>query len=329
MATEAIPIMTPVEPKSVSDPAVQQGTVRDELPRPCIVSIREGEHEPGWLRRRFADSLKVAGNAWSLPSVRHSMIRWSGLALILLAAVVVFLGRSTTPWRAAMGATLSLGWAGISLAFIGVHLTGLRDSAGVKKTKLGLPNGLTLLRVVLIPAVAWAILAYERLMGHAVAVTVIIFFVGFSDVLDGVLARWLRFETILGRNLDHLADVLICSTMAIAELAAGLMPGWLAGLIIFRYLGAGAGATLSVMYLPNVRVRPSLVGKACTAMVGLTLLLTIAQPLLAPQQKDNMLILFMITATLIAINIGMLIYMATRGIAVERLGPADGDAKRP
>ncbi len=329
MATKTLPIMTPVEPKSASDKTIHRSTVRDEFPRPCIVSIRDGEHDRGWLRRRFAGSFKVAGRAWRRPSIRHSMIRWSSLSLLLLGAAVVFLARTTTPLRAAMGATLSLAWAGLGLAFIGVHLTGLRNSEGENKNKLGLPNGLTLLRIVLIPAVIWAILAYERLEPHAVAAAAIIFFVGFSDVLDGVIARWLRFETILGRNLDHLADVLICTSMAVAELAAGLMPGWLAGLIIFRYVGAGAGGILSVMYLPNVRIRPSLVGKACTGVVGMTLFLTIAQPLLAPQQRANMLVLFLLSTAVIVLNIGMLIYMALRGIAVERLTPTNDDTKRP
>lgn len=328
MATQALP-MTPVEPKSASDKAAHRGTVRDEFPRPCIVSIRDGDHEPGWIWRRVTDSLKVAGKAWRQPSVRHSMVRWSGFALLLLATAVVYLARSTTPLRAVVGAAFSLAWAGVWLLFIGVHLTGLRDSAGVEKQKLGLPNGLTLLRIVLVPAVAWAILAYVRLKPHAVAASIIIFIVGFSDVLDGVIARWLRFETILGRNLDHLADVLICTSMAAAELFAGLMPAWLAGLVIFRYLGAGAGGVLSVMYLPNVRIRPSFVGKACTATVGMTLFLTIAQPLLAPHQSANMIYLFILSAALIVVNIGMLIYMALRGIAVERLGPAEGSAKRP
>lgn len=321
--------MTPGEPKSAIDKAAHRGTVRDELPRPCIVSIREGEHEPGWLRRRFADSLKVAGRVWQKHSVRHSMLRWSGLALLLLAAAVVYLARSTTPLRAAVGATISFGWAGVWLVFIGVHLSGLRDSAGVEKDKLGLPNGLTLLRIVLVPAVTWAILAYVRLIPHGVAVSAIIFCVGFSDVLDGFIARWLRFETILGRNLDHMADVFICSSIAVAELFAGLMPAWLAGLIVFRYVGAGAGGVLSVMYLPNVRIKPSFVGKACTATVGMTIFLTIAQPLLAPQHSAKMMYLFLLSAALIVVNIGLLIYMALRGIAVERLGPADGGAKRP
>jgi len=321
--------MTPVEPKSASDKAAHRGTVRDDLPRPCIVSIREGEHEPGWFRRRLADSLKVAGRAWQNHSVRHSMVRWSGFALLLLAAAVVYLGRSTTPLRAAVGAVLSLGWAGVWLVFIGIHLSGLRDSAGVEKDHLGLPNGLTLLRIVLVPAVTWAILAYVRLVPYGLAVSVIIFCVGFSDVLDGIIARWLRFETILGRNLDHMADVLICSSIAVAELLAGLMPAWLAGLVVFRYVGAGVGGVLSVMYLPNVRIRPSFIGKACTATVGMTLFLTIAQPLLAPQHAAMMIYLFLLSAALIVINIGLLVYMAMRGIAVERLGPADGGAKRP
>ncbi len=328
MATETLR-MTPVEPKSASDKAAP-GTVRDELPRPCIVSIREGEHEPGWLRRRFSDSLKVAGRHWKQkPSVRHSMLRWSGLALVLLAAAVVFLAQGTTPLWAVLGSTLSLGWAAFWLMFIGWHLSALRDSEGEEKDRLGLPNGLTLMRIVVVPVVTWALVDYTRLMPYGVIATVLIFLVGFSDVLDGVIARMTRFETILGRNLDHMADVLICSGIAIGEYTAGLMPGWLAGLIVFRYVGAGAGGTLSVMYLPNVRIRPSLVGKACTASVGLTIFLTIAQPLLAPQHKDKMMYLFILSAALIVINIGSLIYMALRGIAVERLGPADADTERP
>jgi len=321
--------MTPVQPKSASNTSAHGDQFRDGLPRPCIVSIREGEHEPGWLRRRFADSLIVAGRVWRRQTVRQSMLRWSGLALLLLAAAVVFLARSTTPLRAAVGATLSLTWAAVWLLFIGVHLSGLRDSEGVRKTKLGVPNGLTLLRIVLVPAVTWAILAYVRLKPHPVATSAFIFLVGFSDVLDGVIARWLRFETILGRNLDHLADVLICSSIAIAELIAGLMPIWLAVLIVLRYVGAGAGGVLSVMYLPNARIRPSLVGKVCTATVGLTILLTIAVPLMAPQHGAKMMYLFILTGALIVVNIGSLVYMALRGIAVERLGPATGGTKRP
>jgi cardiolipin synthase len=322
--------MTPVEPKSASDEDAHRGTVRDALPRPCIVSIREGDHTPGWLRRRFADSLEVAGQVWrERTSLRHSMLRWSALALMLLAAAVVFLAGGTTVARAVIGATISIVWAVFWLVIIGLHLSAVRDSAGVDKRSLGVPNGLTVLRFVLVPAVTWAILAHVRLKPHAVAASTIIFLVGFSDVLDGVIARWLHFETVLGRNLDHMADVLICSAIALAELFAGLMPGWLAGLIVLRYVGAGAGGILSVMYLPNVRIRPSLVGKACTATVGMTLFLTIAQPLLAPQQRENMRYLFLLSAGLIIVNIGVLVFMALRGIAVERLRPTDDSAKQP
>ena len=124
--------MTPVEPKSARDKAAHSGTVRDVLPRPCIVSIREGEHEPGWLRRRFADSFKVAGQVWARHTVRHSMLRWSGLALLLLAATVVYLAQTTTPMRGVVGAVLSFTWAGAWLLFIGFHLGvgECRDHAG-------------------------------------------------------------------------------------------------------------------------------------------------------------------------------------------------------
>ncbi len=256
------------------------------------------------------------------------MLRWSGLGLALLAASVAVLGGSTTLGRAILGATISLAWAVVWLAFIGVHLSGLRDSAGLQKDRLGLPNGLTLLRILLVPAVCWAILAHVRLIPHGVAASAIIFVVGFSYVLDGIIARLTGFETVLGRNLDHLADVLICSGIALAELAAGLMPAWLAALVLLRYLGAGAGGILSVMFLPNVRIRPSLVGKICTFAVGMTLFLTIAQPLVAPGRKADMGYLFLLAAALILFNIGSMAVMALRGAAVEHLRPPRG-AKQP
>lgn len=249
------------------------------------------------------------------------MQRWSAFGLACLAAAVLYLGSGTSAGRAAVGASISVLWAGFWLFFVTLHLSGLRDSEGHEKDRVGLPNGLTILRIVLIPAVCWAILAHPRLKEHATLTTILIFLVGFSDILDGLLARWLHWETILGRNIDHMADVLICASIALAEYLAGLMPAWLMGLIVFRYLGAGLGGTIAVALLPDVRISPSIVGRLCTLTVGATIFFTIAQPLVAPGRASLMVYLFGLAGAMIVINVAVLIVMVTRGNALERLRP--------
>ena len=158
------------------------------------------------------------------------------------------------------------------------------------------------------------------LLGAGMAMVILlIFLVGFSGFLDGLIARLMRWETILGRNIDHMADVLICAALALSEYLAGLMPVWLMGLIVFRYLGAGLGGILAVMYLPNARIKPSWIGRLTTLLVGFTLFATIAQPLVVQSQKANMRYLFIATAVLLVANVVALIIMAFQGIAVERL----------
>ena len=70
------------------------------------------------------------------------------------------------------------------------------------------PNQLTLLRMMFVPFIVINLVA-----GHSRWALVLFVLAGFSDGLDGLLARTLKQQTVLGQYLDPIADKLLLSTM--------------------------------------------------------------------------------------------------------------------
>ncbi len=63
------------------------------------------------------------------------------------------------------------------------------------------PNLLTLARLFIIPFLVLAVLD-----GHNALAFGLFLLAGVSDGLDGLLARWLKQQTVLGLYLDPIAD---------------------------------------------------------------------------------------------------------------------------
>lgn len=81
------------------------------------------------------------------------------------------------------------------------------------------PNLLTLLRICLAPFLVSTILE------NRFELSFILFLVaGFTDALDGILARLLKQRTRLGQYLDPVADKLLLSTLFLVLMDKGLMP---------------------------------------------------------------------------------------------------------
>ena len=70
------------------------------------------------------------------------------------------------------------------------------------------PNQLTLLRMIFVPFII-----IHLLDGHYLWALVLFVVAGFSDGLDGLLARRLHQQTLLGQYLDPIADKLLLSTL--------------------------------------------------------------------------------------------------------------------
>lgn len=97
---------------------------------------------------------------------------------------------------------------------------------------LTVPNVLSVLRLIGVPVFLWLLLV-EHADGWAFALLVVS---GVTDFLDGKLARLLDQSSRLGALLDPFVDRLYLVTTLVAFVARGLIPWWVAVLLIGRDL---------------------------------------------------------------------------------------------
>jgi len=99
-------------------------------------------------------------------------------------------------------------------------------------------NLLTVLRIVLVPFFAWALLADG---GHSTAgrlvATALFVLAAVTDRVDGWLARRNDQITDLGKLLDPIADKLLMGTALVILSALGDLPWWVTVVILVRELG--------------------------------------------------------------------------------------------
>ena len=127
------------------------------------------------------------------------------------------------------------------------------------------PNVLTLTRLLAAPLVA-ACIVHEA-DGLALALLAV---AGFTDALDGLLARRFGWSTQLGAYIDPLADKILLVTVYIALGMAGLIPPWLVIVVVGRdllILMVAAAALLGTHYRG---FEPSVWGKLSTLVQMLT-----------------------------------------------------------
>ena len=103
-----------------------------------------------------------------------------------------------------------------------------------------LPTALTLARLCAVPVTIWLILD-----GSLAAAFWIFVAAGVTDALDGALARWCDARTVIGGYLDPIADKALLVSVYIALGAIGLLPIWLAILVVFRDVLIVGGVMLS------------------------------------------------------------------------------------
>ena len=131
-----------------------------------------------------------------------------------------------------------------------------------------LPNLITALRLVLVIPLCRLIEAgrYDgALLVAAVA--------GFSDALDGFLAKRFNWQSWLGGVLDPLADKLLLTVAFVWLAFAGDLAGWLAALVVVRDLVIVAGAVAYHYLVGRFEAAPSRLSKATTAVqLGFVLL---------------------------------------------------------
>jgi cardiolipin synthase len=124
---------------------------------------------------------------------------------------------------------------------------------------LNLPNLFTLARLGLAPFVASDIL--HGRYGRAI---ILLFAAGFTDVLDGFLARRLQKSTPAGAYFDPIADKILLSVIYVSLGVAGAMPWWMVAVVFGRDVLILAMAGYGLLFTSLRKFPPSVWGKIST-----------------------------------------------------------------
>ncbi len=121
------------------------------------------------------------------------------------------------------------------------------------------PNQLTLLRMVFVPFIV-----IHLVDGHYSWSLILFIIAGFSDGLDGLLARRLHQQTLLGQYLDPIADKLLLSTLFLVLSILHKIP-WKYTVLVFSRDISILAASAVLFAIAGLRdFRPSIFGKANT-----------------------------------------------------------------
>ncbi|MEZ5541648.1 MAG: CDP-alcohol phosphatidyltransferase family protein [Pseudomonadota bacterium] len=122
-----------------------------------------------------------------------------------------------------------------------------------------IPNLITLFRFLLVPPVVWLMLEDRFLLA------LLVFGVaGFSDALDGYLAKHYHWTSRIGSLLDPLADKLLLLTAFVTLGWLHQIPAWLVVLVCLRDLVIVAGAISYHLLIAPLVAAPSMISKLNT-----------------------------------------------------------------
>lgn len=126
-------------------------------------------------------------------------------------------------------------------------------------TRRDLPNLISMLRIVLVAPVTWLLW-----QGRYTEALYLFALAGFSDALDGYLAKHYGWTSWLGGLLDPLADKLLLVACYFTLGWQGLLPVWLVAAVLARDIIIVAGATLYHWCIARLEADPTLLSKINT-----------------------------------------------------------------
>jgi cardiolipin synthase len=103
------------------------------------------------------------------------------------------------------------------------------------------------------------------------------FIAGFSDGVDGWLAKRYDWGSRLGALLDPVADKLLVAGTFVTLMATGLVPGWLAGIVVLRDVVIVGGAMAYSWLVAPVEGEPTRISKLNTALELLLILFVLSR----------------------------------------------------
>ena len=136
---------------------------------------------------------------------------------------------------------------------------------------MNIPNLITLVRLAVIP-----VMAYFLLVGEYGIALIVFLGAAVSDLLDGLIARTFKLTSSLGATLDPIADKLAMFVATVLLAWQGLMPVWLAVAIVLRDVVILGGAIAYRAVLGHVEIAPTMLSKVNTFIEFTVLLIVMA-----------------------------------------------------
>ncbi|MEN0040121.1 MAG: CDP-alcohol phosphatidyltransferase family protein [Pseudomonadota bacterium] len=174
-----------------------------------------------------------------------------------------------------------------------------------------IPNVITIGRIVLVPAIVWAMLNGEMALAFGLFVAA-----GVSDAIDGALARWLKQQSEFGTILDPIADKAMLVAVFVLLGFMEHIPSWLAILVVSRDIIIVAGVMIVFLARRPFEIAPFWVSKANT--VAQILLAALVLGLLAFDLQADGLVTLLIYATAILGVVSLLAYIVEGFAVMER-----------
>ena len=160
-----------------------------------------------------------------------------------------------------------------------------------------IPNVLTMFRLFLVVPVVFSIAR-----GHYQTALLIFMLAGFTDGLDGFLARRYSWQSELGSLLDPLADkfMMVAAFMSLA--LREQIPLWLLVMVMLRDLIIVAGVLVYHLKTRSIQMYPTLVGKVNTLLQVLLIVIVLfnggVYPV--PDMMMSMVILALLISTVLS-----------------------------
>lgn len=125
---------------------------------------------------------------------------------------------------------------------------------------MSIPNLISIFRLITVPIIVFLMIQHN----YVIALWLFIIS-GISDGLDGFVAKHFNMATDLGAHLDPIADKALLVAVFLTLAFQGLVPVWLAVLVVSRDIMIVGAVLLSWILHKPVPIRPLFVSKANTA----------------------------------------------------------------
>ncbi|PWS35496.1 CDP-alcohol phosphatidyltransferase [Falsiroseomonas bella] len=169
-------------------------------------------------------------------------------------------------------------------------------AAGPEALVFTLPNAITFARLCAVPATVWLVLQHRLDLAFWMFLAA-----GISDGVDGWLARVRNARSRLGAILDPVADKALLVSIYVTLAAIGVLPDWLAILVVFRDLVIVGGVIVLYLAGQPPAIQPILLSKANTVLqIALAALALLVAGFGLPGQKLVALLVWLVAASTFA-----------------------------